>query len=185
LAQCFPADGELIAYLPRHPPGTEPFSHFRKGCALDLTPYVKNARAEITASKSSKFQHQNGKDNPSRIIAIKPDGTEVNWIDWILAGGKIFKIADAIDDFDNDNVLQHRDGEKLEVICPFDENHSEQGGSGFSVKNPDGAVDENWAAGCRHNGCAHLNGDRLVFLNGLLERTPELWDALEKEEYYG
>jgi hypothetical protein len=38
-------------------------------------------------------------------------------------------------------------------------------------------------SGRLHAGCADLK-DRLVFLKGLLECTPELWEALEKEEYY-
>ena len=113
-----------------------------------------------------------------------PDGTSVNLCRWMALVGKRFRLADAVRDFDPDHILNDSGGEKIEVLCPFDENHSEEGKTGFFVSNPGNDGFESWTARCRHNGCAHLT-DRLVFLKALLERTPELWEAMEKEEYYG
>ena len=175
------ANVDRLHYLPQHPPGGNHFAYFKEGGTLDLAPYIQRVIEEAdrnNARKDAEANKSGSNDETTQVLAAKPDGTTISLNKWMSAGGKLFRIADAIRGFDPDIILIDRDENKLEVVCPFDDQHSEPERTGFFVKSPNRTVDESWSAGCLHDGCSHLGGDRLLFLKGLLERSPGVVGSL-------
>ncbi len=194
------SDVGRLYFAPRHPKGTTPQSFCFPGAPFDWRPLmtsIGNTKAEPrratpkTAVKRSAtgadgvFQHAKARTG-ARIVVDRPSVGPINLKLAVASGLKWCNLADAVKAVvPPDDLGSMYDG-KIDMACPYQHDHlSATNPAGFMVTNP-GILTEvaGFHAKCSHGGCAPKGNDRLIFLAGLLETYPALWDELGNEARY-
>lgn len=120
-----------------------------------------------------------------RAPSRKPVSTEGgrNLLPWVKNWGEGFQIADAIEDH-ADERIRGREGAKLTVECPFDDNHSNPGDpddAGFFVCNAGEGKGVGFTAFCYHHHCQ--GRDRLDYVGEMI-RAGWLPDSILTDPNY-
>ena len=98
---------------------------------------------------------------------------------WFRKPGKRFDVVEFIQENAPDSILIDN-GDKLEVICPHDELHSESEETGCFVHSRDEEPEKSFAFHCMHDHCADLDPvDRMHKLLQILEKEGVEYDLKE------
>lgn len=172
------SDANRLYYLPRHDKGAPfegsifggPRLNWKK---LNLTDPLAEAADEM---------------NKGRSKSITPEGRELGR--WFLKKGHGFQLAEVIRDYAPDRVRSDM-GTKIEIECPFDENHSNAGDPddrACMVANAGDGPAESFVVSCRHESCqdpTSLDFIGKMIKDGWFEKAAledEVYNALAPED---
>lgn len=174
-------DVNRLFFTPRHPPGAEWYSAVIMGRPLrfeEIEPYPK-ARYVKERDPGDPFLSgaDLGPDN-KRERFVTPGGKDLN--DWHRKHKERFLIADVLESFCEDKI-RVAGGERAgtcHIECPFEHEHSTEGGTATMAMNPEENEAGYWTVFCRHDSCQ--GRDKLEFLNEMLSQEwfdeSLLWD---------
>lgn len=159
-------DVNRLFYTPRHPKGGEWDCVLIQGKPLnvdDIEPYSKNAYVK-NRDTSDPFAY-GLEDDDKPPICMTPKGKSLN------AYHAKFKdrllLPDLILAETPDKVRREVSDGKIEIECPFEHDHSTEGGTGTVCMSPE--VNENgyWTVSCPHDACQGRH--KLEFLEEMLK----------------
>ena len=168
------SDPNRLFFLPRHAKGAEFDVALFGGPCLDWKALELDDVWEVLAEELGQGQPKAGTTGPfnARWAARRADG---------------FLIADLIRDHAPDR-MRSDGGEKIEIECPFDADHSNAGDPEDRACMAKNGGDTGFVITCRHEGCQER--DRLAMLNRMVEdgwftaddARDDAYDAIEREE---
>lgn len=106
----------------------------------------------------------------------------INLNDWLRAGGRYFQLADVIRECSPDIISRDVEHDKIDVECPWMDDHSGQSRYGFFVSNA--AEGNEFAAYCAHNSCSSTGRCRLGYLKGLIDNGSVEASYLSDPDYF-
>lgn len=106
----------------------------------------------------------------------------INLNAWLKAGGRFFRLADVIKEFSPDVISRDVDSDKIDVECPWMEDHSGQARMGFFVSNAN--EEGEFAAYCAHNSCSSQNRCRLTYLKALIDNGAVPVQTLHDSDFF-
>jgi hypothetical protein len=137
------SDANRLYYLGRHEKGGQYEVSIFGGKLFDWTKVeLGDPLAELAAEM-----------NKGRSKSVTPEGRELGR--WFMKKGHGFQIADVIRDNAPERVRSDM-GTKIEVECPFDENHHNAGDPNdraCMVANAGDGIADGFVVSCRHEGC--------------------------------
>ncbi|SHJ78647.1 hypothetical protein SAMN04488012_12020 [Palleronia salina] len=107
--------------------------------------YTKNRKANAFEMAGGEYE----RDRPP--MAFTPSGKSLN--DWHRSFGQRFMAADLIEIYCEDRVRGKPAGGKVEIACPFEHEHSSEGGTACMAVNCVDSPHEWWTVSCRHDAC--------------------------------
>lgn len=162
-------DVNRLFYTPRHPEGADHFSAVVMGRPLrfdEIEPYSKMSYVK-NRDPGDPFAMGADLEENARDTFITPGGLNLNR--WHAKHKDRFLIADVIETFAPDKV-RVAGGEKVGTVhleCPFEHEHSTEGGTATMAMNPDANTEHGyWTIFCRHDSCQ--GRDKLEFLNQMI-----------------
>lgn len=148
---------------------------------------------EIEVADAKAYKKSRGKGDPFAAGADGADGsgdreqfvTEdgLNLNRWHRTHKDRFLMADVIESFVPDKV-RVAGGEKVGTVhleCPFEHEHSTEGGTATMAMNPEASSEGYWTVFCRHDACQ--GRDKLEFVKQMLEDDWFPEDVLVDEEW--
>lgn len=179
------SDVNRLFFTPRHPKGAEWYSAVVMGRPLrfeDIEPYSK-ARYVKERDPGDPFAAGEDLDGgpKQRERFATPGGKDMN--DWHRKHKERFLIADVLESYCDDK-LRVAGGEKAGTVhleCPFEHEHSTEGGTATMAMNPDENEAGYWTVFCRHDACQ--GRDKLEFVKEMLEQGWFEEDVLWDEEW--
>lgn len=162
-------DVNRLFYTPRHPEGAEWYSCIVQGRPLrfeEIEPYDKDAYVRNREVSSDPFLAGTGAEN-EREDYYGPGGISLNR--WHNKYKERFLIADVLESYCADK-LRPAPGEKpgtCHIECPFEHEHSTEGGTATLAMNPDANEAGYWTVFCKHDSCQ--GRDKLEFVQQMLE----------------
>lgn len=114
--------------------------------------------------------------NKIRPITLREDVSyQTPWLLKFLAKrGRDLDIEAVFESY-GEILTERSSGTGYEAICPFDDEHTNQGESGFFITNND-EENGNWFAKCMHNACSER--DRATFLDRVIVDNELTWEDL-------
>jgi hypothetical protein len=132
-------------------------------------PTVKKATYLNTRKPMNAFEMAGGAGTPgadSIPHCHTPGGASLN--DWHYMAKNRFNMADLFEDLCSDRVRGGGHG-KVEIECPFEHEHSSEGGTACMVMNPDNNSEGYWTISCRRDACQGRH--KLQFLEEALKQN--------------
>lgn len=132
-------------------------------------PTVKKSAYLNTRKPMNAFEMAGGAGTPgadSIPHCHTPGGASLN--DWHYMAKNRFNMADLFEDLCSDRVRGGGHG-KVEIECPFEHEHSTEGGTACMVMNPDNNSEGYWTISCRRDACQGRH--KLQFLEEALRQN--------------
>ncbi|WP_273283217.1 primase-helicase family protein [Pseudooceanicola atlanticus] len=178
-------DVNRLFYTPRHPEGADWYSAVVMGRPLRFE--------EIKPHSKTEYQKSRGVSDPFAAGTVGADGsgdreqfvTEdgLNLNRWHRTHKDRFLMADVIESFVPDKV-RVAGGERVGTVhleCPFEHEHSSEGGTATLARNPDANEFGVWSVACQHDSCR--GRDKLEFLKAMLDENWFPEDVLTDEDW--
>lgn len=176
-------DVNRLFFTPRHKAGSEYYSAVIQGRPLrfeDIEPYSK-ARYVKERDPGDPFATAGG-DGSGEVEQFETE-SGLNLNRWHTKYKERWLAADVIETYCPDKV-RTAVGEKAGTVhleCPFEHEHSTEGGTATMAMNPDECESGYWTIFCRHDAC---NGrHKLEFLKAMLDEEWIPEEALTDEEW--
>lgn len=176
-------DVNRLFYTPRHPKGAEYYAAVVQGRPLrfeEIEPYSK-ARYVKERDPGDPFAAgaDLGTDGKREHFSLSGSNFDLN--KWHKSHKTRFLLADVLISFCDDKI-RTSGNEKVGTVhleCPFEHEHSTEGGTATMAMNPDENEAGYWTVFCRHDACA--GRDKLEFIK---EMVDEGWfdEALLKDD---
>lgn len=166
-------DPSRLFFTARHPEGAEWYCAIVQGDPLNFAdvPSVKKSSYTNTRKAMNSFEvaggAQDDADRPPRCQS--PSGASLNA--WHYKAKDRFQMADLVEDFCSDRI-RNTGGEAqghVHIECPFEYDHSTEGGTGTMVINALDAEKGYWTWFCHHNACQGRH--KLEFLEEALRQN--------------
>ena len=177
-------------FIPAAAPGSERFTKVIEGKLLDLNDFpvelpklpVRPIRARATANAGETV-----KDKASQLRKLR-----ISLQRWIAKHGTTFNIEDALRAHAPSDIFRNprADQPGVHITCPFEETHTEAGGTGTFVVNASENGDIGMGIHCCHAHCSRDRGhgncvDRVSFLLQMLLLGWLPAEALRNPEFGG
>ena len=166
-------DPGRLFYFPRHEKGREHSAIYSGGKPVILEEIGRvglrellKAEAGPTNAFSAASEAIGGSDHNREDFMFE----DFDIMRWAGKFASIFEIQDALDDAGFSDFGESRTAkEGIHIQCPFEDGHTEAGGSGTYVMNAsdNDDSDSGFVIHCMHDSCS--GRDRLDFIRGLLE----------------
>lgn len=182
-------DPARLFYLPRSPMGQERGAWKIEGDPVDLDNYdrvkLNRRRGKGPENAFTKAAGDVGDDDRDYRSLVTECGFDV--LKWAKKKARSFEIEDCLRDVAPDVIRDDRGTNPgVHIECPFEAEHTAEGGLGTFVVNASDNYDEGYDGGftikCVHNAC--YDRDRLDFLKEMIDAgiiTPE---DLKNPDYY-
>lgn len=177
-------DVNRFYYTARHAEGAENWhSAIIQGKPLhfdDIKPYSKAKYVkERKLDQSDPWASSATCDTVETKLYLTPSGKKLN--EWYKISKDRWLIADVIEQYCEDKIRGNPATGKVEIECPFEHDHSKEGGTACMVQNPTESTEEIWGWFCHHDVCQGRS--KLEFLEEALraEWFPE--DVLYADEF--
>lgn len=164
-------DVNRLFYTPRHPKGDENwYSAIIMGKPLrfeDIEQYSRDKYVQERKAQGDPFS-AGTEDFAQREQFQTASGMDLG--NWNRITKDRFQLADLLETECSDKIRM-AGGEKygtVHIECPFEHQHSSQGGTACMAMNPEAQEHEVWTVFCRHDSCK--GRDKLEFLNEMLEQ---------------
>ncbi|PIE14855.1 MAG: hypothetical protein CSA68_09300 [Rhodobacterales bacterium] len=164
-------DVNRLFYTPRHPADAEDwYAAVVQGRPLrfeEIKPYSKARYVKERGLNDDPFAAVGGDGSDEHETFVTESG--FNLSRWHRTHKDRFLIADVIESYCADKV-RVAGGEKAGTVhleCPFEAEHSTEGGTATMAMNPDECESGYWTIFCRHDACAGRN--KLEFLKAMLD----------------
>jgi hypothetical protein len=165
-------DPSRLFFTPRHPQGAEFRTVIVQGEPLRFedVPSVSKAaytRNRMTGAPFNPFSEAAGDDRRPQVPALlTPEGVDLKDWDRKMRGRwtPVHLLRDLCPDHIRDTGGEGED--KCHCECPFEHEHSKEGGTGFFVLNPEASEHELWVMRCMHDACQER--PRLEYLDAML-----------------
>lgn len=174
-------DVNRLFYLPRHPKGSDWTSTLVLGRPVrydEIEPYSKSAyvkdRGEMDPFTVGETRED---DRPPQCVA--PSGMVLNA--WHSKAKSRFMITDLLETECPDKVRNSVSDGKIEIECPFEHEHSSEGGTGTVVMSPFTNENEVWTISCPHDACQGRH--KLEHLEAMLKDGWFNEELLRDDEY--
>ncbi|WNL50717.1 hypothetical protein RPALISO_130 [Ruegeria phage RpAliso] len=168
-------DPSRLFYTARHPKNSDDwYCAIVRGDPLrfaDVKPMKKSAYTKMrVTSDMNAFEVAGGAFEGDRIPqCATPSGKSLN--DWHSKAGKRFQIADLLEDYCSDRI-RVAGGEasgQVHIECPFEHEHSSEGGTATMAINALESSSEYWTIFCQHDACQGRH--KLEFLEEMLRQN--------------
>jgi len=177
-------DVNRLFFTPRHKAGSEHYSAVIQGRPLrfeEIEPYSKAKYVKERGVTDDPFAAVGGVGSDEREIFETESGFNLNR--WHRKHKDRWLAADVIETCCPEKV-RVAGGEKAGTVhleCPFEYEHSSEGGTATMARNPDETEAGFWTVFCRHDSCA--GRDKLEFVQAMVDEgwVPE--EALTDEEW--
>jgi hypothetical protein len=160
-------DPSRLWYRPSHPPGAEHVALEFDGVPLAWDAPAISGQKPATSEQPKPVAGHGPRDVTDR------DGVPYDVNRWAAAHND-FAMADLLEGIDG-LFIDERSAGGITMHCPFEAEHSDEGGAGTWVDNAN--ADHGWEIDCRHNACAGRT--RLDFLKKLIADGCVSWDDLD------
>ncbi|MBY6056818.1 DUF927 domain-containing protein [Leisingera daeponensis] len=156
-------DASRMYYLPRHPKGADHVAYFIQGRPISFDEVPRMSKAEYTGKKREvrQFKTPSGKDLRS----------------WYRKTKDRFEMADLLEHMCSDKTSP-ASGPGITTTCPFEHEHSDEGGSATMAINSQDGNEDCWSWFCHHHACQ--GRDKLHFVEEALNQgwfdEDLLWD---------
>ncbi len=164
------SDVNRLFYTPRHPAGSDWYAAVVQGRPLrfeEIEPYSK-IRYVKERDPGDPFASM-GSDLDTGKTELFITDNNFNLNEWHRNHKDRFLISDVIDSYCGDKI-RVAGGEKAGTVhleCPYEHEHSSEGGTATMAMNPDENEAGYWTIFCRHDAC---NGrHKLEFLKAMLD----------------
>ena len=171
-------DVNRLFYLPRHPEGAEWVSTVVMGRPLrydEIEPYSKDKYVKDRGENDPFTAGSTPADDlPKRCLT--PSGKDIG--KWYKTHKHRWLITDVLEAYAPEKIRNTVTEGKLEIECPFEHEHSTEGGTGTLAMSPFVNSHEVWSVSCPHDACQGRS--KLEFVEQMLADGwfPEdvLWD---------
>ena len=174
-------DVNRLFYLPRHPKGDENWDMvITQGKPLrieDIKPHSKNEY--VKNRDNDPFAYGFAEIDDRRAQCEAPSGMVLNA--WHTQAKERFMITDVLLEHAPDKVRREVSDGKLEIECPFEHEHSTEGGTGTVVMSPEMNENGYWTVSCPHDACQGRG--KLEFLEEMLKAEWFDEDCLTNPDY--
>jgi hypothetical protein len=150
-------DPSRLFYTPRHAPDSDNWeSYIIMGDPLDYSKIPRVKKAQYTKNRDlNAFVQADDSEGPGKIKTMwTPSGADLN--KWHSKVGKSrFMLADLLETYCADKI-RHAGGEKsghVHTECPFEHEHTSEGGTGTMAINCIDNSSEYWTWFCHHDSC--------------------------------
>lgn len=146
-------DVNRLFYLPRHPKGAEWTSTLIMGRPVRydaIKPYSKS-KYLIDRGDADPFLAGDTKADNEPPTCFAPSGMNLNF--WHRKAKSRFMIPDLLETECPDKVRRSVSDGKVEIECPFEHEHSSEGGTGTVAMSPFTNENEVWTISCPHDAC--------------------------------
>jgi CRISPR/Cas system CSM-associated protein Csm2 small subunit len=159
-------DPSRLFYTARHPKGGAWDCAIIQGEPLDFESVEPMRKADYTSNRDGNpFTTAGGNDDrPTQCYA--PSGASLN--EWHHDAKSRFQIADMLEHLCPDKI-RHAGGEAeghVHIECPFEHEHSSEGGTATMAVNALDSQSEYWSIWCHHDACQGRH--KLQFLEEML-----------------
>lgn len=165
------SDVNRLFFTPRHPKDGEYYSAVVQGRPLRYEEIVPHSKARYIKERgpSDPFAAVGGDlgGEPKREQFTTDDNLDLN--KWHRGYKERWNAADAIESFCSDKV-RVAGGEKAGTVhleCPFEHEHSSEGGTATMAMNPEENEAGYWTIFCRHDACQ--GRDKLEFIKAMVD----------------
>ncbi|WP_435660953.1 DUF927 domain-containing protein [Leisingera caerulea] len=175
-------DPSRLFYTARHPKGSDDwYAAIVMGEPLTFDSIQPMKKAAYTSNRDDNpFTQAGAETEGSRREYRTPSGASLN--EWHSAGGKDrFMIADLLETLCPDKI-RVAGGEAqghVHIECPFEHEHTSEGGTATMAINCLDSQNEYWTIFCHHDACQGRN--KLEFLEEMLRQgwfeESDLWDV--------
>ena len=181
-------------YWPSCKPGAEKMAEKVEGELLDLNEFAVQGDEAIVPRVDDEAIVRRVESSIRK--ACSSDSFMFQGFDlrvWAAQYGTTFEIEDALrasSDLPSDFFGAKRDSGGVHIQCPFENEHSEPGGTGTFVINASENEDHGFSVFCSHSSCKTQRGkgasvDRLLFVRKMLEDRWLTLDDLANPEFGG
>lgn len=164
-------DVNRLFYTPRHKKGAEFRSILIQGNPLryeDIKPSSKDAyvRDRSGGASDNPFLHGDTQADNEPPQCHTPGGEIINL--WHRKAKDRFLLPQLIEAEAPERVRRHVSEGKIEIECPFEDQHSKEGGTGTVCMDPQTNEQEVWTASCPHDSCQGRH--KFEFLEEMLKQ---------------
>ncbi|MEC7762545.1 MAG: DUF927 domain-containing protein [Pseudomonadota bacterium] len=175
-------DVNRLFYTPRHASGAEWGSYVVQGEPLAVEDVQRHSKTDYLRDRGETDPFSAGTDQTAeKETFLAPGGTNLNR--WHVKHKARFLITDAVEHY-ADNRLRTAGNERqgtAHIECPFEHEHSSEGGTATMIMNPDENEMGYWTVFCKHDACQ--GREKLEFLRQMLEDGWFPEDGLTDEEF--
>ncbi|MER3352664.1 MAG: DUF927 domain-containing protein [Hoeflea sp. D1-CHI-28] len=172
-------DASRLFYTARHPKGAEDwYAAIMMGKPLDFEEVEPFKKSSYTSKRDhNAFTMAGGEDDDDRPpMALMPSGKSLN--DWHTRYKDRFMIAELLETLCPDKI-RVAGGEaqgQVHIECPFEHEHTSEGGTATMAINCLDSQNEYWTVFCHHDACQSRH--KLQFLEEMLRQNWFEEDAL-------
>ena len=173
----------------------DPYVHRIEGSAVRLESILPRSQEELDAllpraGKAGKSQQQRGSNDDRAPRKFVHQGFDLKA--WIAQYGGSFELETALRSHpENEEIFRQERGEGgVHIECPFEDEHTEPGGTGTFIVNASQNDGRGIGLHCCHNSCLTARGDgqridRLIFIKRMLELGLLTLHDLQNPEFGG
>lgn len=176
-------DPSRLFFLPRHPKDGEWGSYVVRGRPLTFDEIEPMKKSLYTSKRDDQnpFEMAGGENEDKPPMALAPSGMSLNA--WHTRVKDRFQIADLLESYCSDKI-RVAGGEaegSVHIECPFEHEHSEEGGTACMAINALDSESEFWTWFCHHDSCQSRH--KLEFVEEALRQNWFDESLLEDEEF--
>ena len=148
-------DPSRLFYTARHPKGRDDwYCAVVQGNPLSFDSIPPMKKAAYTQNRDDNpFTQAGGETEGYRRQYYTPSGRNLN--EWHSSAGDRFQMADLLENLCSDRirVAGNEAAGQVHIECPFEYEHSEEGGTACDARNALDSTSEYWTWSCHHDSC--------------------------------